>query len=340
MNNTPFLRGASLAALPLLLLIAGCSTKPGGSSSTAGGGSGTGLPPLAKKASYKVGFSQVESNNPWRIAETKSMRDEAAKRGDQIVVTDATGSPSKQISDVGNMISQHVDLIFLAPQSEKPLAPVVLQAKAAGIPVILLDRRVDASIAKPGKDYVTFIGSDFVQQGKEAADWLIKESGGKAKIIELEGSTGSSPAIDRKKGFDDEIKSQPGMQVVASQPADFAREKGRQVTETLLQAHPDVSVVYAHNDEMALGAVVALQAAGKQPGKNVQGISIDGGKEALQAIIDGKMNFVVQSSPFFGPVGFDTMQQYAAGEKIPDWVVVKDKTFDKSNAKAEVGSAF
>jgi len=340
LNNTPFVRGAALLALPLLLLTAGCSTKPGGSGSATGGGSGAGLPPLAKKASYKVGFSQVESNNPWRIAETKSMRDEAAKRGDQIVVTDATGSPAKQIADVSNMIAQRVDMIFLAPHSEKPLAPVVLQAKRAGIPVILVDRRVDPSIAKPGQDYVTFIGSDFVQQGKEAADWLIKESGGKAKIIELEGNTGSSPAIDRKKGFDDEIKSQPGMQIVASQPADFAREKGRQVTETLLQAHPDVTAVYAHNDEMALGAVVALQAAGKQPGKAVQVISIDGGREALQAIIDGKMNFVVQSSPFFGPVAFDTMKQYANGDKIPDWVVVKDKTFDKANAKAEIGNAF
>ncbi len=340
MNNTLFMRRASLLALPLLMMTAGCSTKPGGSGSAAGGGSGSGLPPLAKKAHYTVAFSQVQSDIPWRIAETKSMSDEAAKRGDKITVTDATGSATKQISDMQSLIAQHPDLIFLAPDSEKPLAASVLQAKAAGIPVILLDRTVDASIAKPGKDYVTFIGSDFVQQGKEAADWLIKDSAGKAKIIELEGTTGSSPAIDRKKGFDEEIKSQPGMQIIASQPADFTRDKGRQVMETLLQAHPDVTAVYAHNDDMALGAVVALQAAGKHPGTQVKVISIDGSKEGLQDIANGTMNFIVQSSPFFGPVAFDTMDKYAAGEKIPDWVVVKDKTFDKSNANTEMSSGF
>lgn len=335
---------ACTLALPALLA-AGCHTNAptagGGSTggSTASGGGGT-PPPLAKKAHYTVGFSQVVSNNPWRIAETNSMKAEAAKRGDKLIFTDATDSEAKQIADVTSMVAQHVDLIFLAPKSEKPLAQAVLKAKAANIPVILLDRRVDAAMARPGADYVTFIGSDFVDQGKRAGQWLVKATGGKAKIIELEGTAGSSPAIDRKKGFDDVVTGQPGMQIIASQPADFARDKGRQVTETLLQAHPDVTVVYAHNDEMALGAISALEAAGKKPGKDVLVVSIDGERDGLQAIADGKLNYDVQSSPFFGPVAFGALDSYAGGQKVPADIVVHDKAYDAANARQEIASSY
>src|SRR5947209_1050167 len=166
------------------------------------------VPPLKKKDHYKVGFAQTESNNPWRLAQTASMKDEAAKRGDQLVYTDAAGSAAKQVADVNSMIAQKVDAIFLAPREEKPLAEAVLKAKAAGIPVILLDRNVYETQAKGGRDYVCFIGSDFIKAGQRTAEWLVKATGGKAKIIELEGTTGSSPANDRKKGFDDAIKSE------------------------------------------------------------------------------------------------------------------------------------
>lgn len=175
------------------------------------------LPPLAKKDSYKVGFAQTESNNPWRIAQTESMKAEAAKLGYQFVYTDAAGSAAKQVADVNSMIAQGVDLIFLAPREEKPLIPAVLAAKKAGIPVILLDRSVDPKLAVAGKDYVTFIGSDFVEEGKRVAEWLVKNANGKTKIIELEGTTGSSPANDRKKGFDEAIKAAGGFEIVASQ---------------------------------------------------------------------------------------------------------------------------
>ena len=204
--------------------LAGCGQKsnaPSGSASST-----VGPPPLAVKSAYKVGFSQVESNNPWRIAETRSIQAEAKKQGAQIIVTDATGSDAKQLSDVNSLLAQGVDVLLLAPHSEKPLAQAVMKAKSAGVPVILLDRRVDASQAVAGRDYVTFIGSDFVAQGKRAGDWLVKATGGKAKIIELEGTVGSSPAIDRKTGFDQAVKAAPGMQIVASQSADFQPGQG------------------------------------------------------------------------------------------------------------------
>ncbi|WP_421874491.1 ABC transporter substrate-binding protein [Pararhizobium sp.] len=298
------------------------------------------MPALAKKDTYKVGFAQTESNNPWRIAQTESMKAEAQKLGYQLVYTDAAGSAAKQVADVNSMIAQGVDVIFLAPREEKPLIPAVMAAKKAGIPVILLDRNVDQSLAKAGEDYLTFIGSDFIEEGKRVAEWLAKNANGKSKIIELEGTTGSSPANDRKKGFDEAIKAAGGFEIVASQTGDFARDKGRQVAEALLQAHPDADVIYAHNDEMAIGAIAAIEAAGKVPGKDILVLSIDGGKEAVQAVVDGKINAVVECNPRFGPKAFETMTRYAAGDKIEAWVINTDKFYDASNASAELSSAY
>ncbi len=298
------------------------------------------LPALAKKDTYKVGFAQTESNNPWRIAQTNSMKAEAEKLGYQLVYTDAAGSAAKQVADVNSMIAQGVDVIFLAPREEKPLIPAVMAAKKAGIPVILLDRNVDQSLAKAGEDYVTFIGSDFIAEGKRVAEWLAKNANGKSKIIELEGTTGSSPANDRKKGFDEAIAAAGGFEILASQTGDFARDKGRQVAEALLQAHPDADIVYAHNDEMAIGAIAAIEAAGKVPGKDILVLSIDGGKEAVQAVIDGTIAVVVECNPRFGPKGFEIMQKYAAGEKIEPKVINDDKLYDPSNAAAELANAY
>jgi ABC-type sugar transport system substrate-binding protein len=244
------------------------------------------------------------------------------------------------VADVKSMIAQGVDLIFLAPREEKPLIPAVMEAKRAGIPVILLDRNVDQSLAQAGRDYVTFIGSDFIDEGMRAAEWLTKAVNGQAKIIQLEGTTGSSPANDRRKGFEDFIKAHPGMEIVASQSGDFARDKGRQVAETLLQAHPDATAIYAHNDEMAVGAIAAIEAAGKVPGKDIILVSIDGTRDALQAIIDGKLGATVECNPRFGPKAFETLARYAKGEQIEPWVKNVDNFYDASNAKTEIANAY
>lgn len=302
---------------------------------------GAEAPPLEQKDSYKVGFAQMESNNPWRIAETKSFHDTAASCGWELIATDAAGSAAKQVADVDSMIAQGIDVLFLPPREEKPLIPAVKKARAAGIPVFLVDRSVDGNVAKPGEDYVAFLGSDFVEQGKTAADWLIENfQGDKGIIVELEGTTGSSPANDRRKGFDERIAEDDRFEIVASQSGDFARDQGRQVMETLLQAHPDVNVVYAHNDEMALGAIQALELAGRKPGEDVTVVSIDGTRDALQAIIDGKMGVTVESSPFFGPLACDVMKRYAAGEDIPGWIKVEDRVFTSDNAADHVDEAY
>jgi galactofuranose transport system substrate-binding protein len=300
-----------------------------------------GLPPLEQKDRYKVGFSQMESNNPWRIAETKSFHDTAEVCGWDLIATDAAGSAAKQVADVDSMIAQGIDVLFLPPREEKPLIPAVKKAKAAGIPTFLVDRSVDPNAAKPGVDFVAFLGSDFIDQGRRVAEWTIDNfKGDKGVIVELEGTTGSSPANDRKSGFDDRILQDERFEIVASQTGDFARDLGRQVMETLLQAHPDVNIVYAHNDEMAIGAIQALELAGRKPGEDILVVSIDGTRDALQAIIDGKMGVTVESSPFFGPLACETMKRYAAGETIEPWVQVKDRIFTPENAADHIDEAY
>lgn len=309
------------------------------------------LPPLEKKDSYVVGFSQVGSNNPWRLGETKSMQETFEGAGHKLIMTDANEDTAKQLADIDSIIAQRPDIMIFPPRESQALAPKVLEIKEAGIPVILIDRDVDHSIAKPGEDYITFIGSDFVDQGRRAAEWLVKATGGTAKIIQLEGTTGSDPAIDRKKGFEDYLAgtfrgtptaegAQSGMEIIASQTGDFQRDKGRQVMETLLQSNPEVTAVYAHNDEMAIGAITALEAAGRKPGQDVILVSIDGENAALDAIIEGKLGASVESSPFFGPISLETMMKYVNGEDIPDWVKVEDRFFDINNAKEFQGKQF
>jgi len=299
------------------------------------------LPPLEQKDLYKVGFPQMESNNPWRIAESKSFVDTAESCGWDLIATDAAGSAAKQVADVDSMIAQGIDVLFLPPREEKPLIPAVKKAAAAGIPAFLVDRSVDPKAAKAGVDFVAFLGSDFIDQGRRVGEWTIENfKGDKGVVVELEGTTGSSPANDRKKGFDDAIAKDPRFNIVASQTGDFARDLGRQVMETLLQAHPDVNVVYAHNDEMAIGAIQALELAGRKPGEDILVVSIDGTRDALQAIIDGKMGVTVESSPFFGPLACEVMKRYAAGETIEPWVQVKDRIFTKDNAAENLAGAY
>jgi ribose transport system substrate-binding protein len=267
------------------------------------------------------------------------MKAEAAKLGYKLTITDANNDQSKQIQDIKGLIAQRPDVLFIAPITEQ-LANVIHDAAAAKIPVFLLDRDVDHSVAKPGTDFVSVIQSDFIQEGKRAAVAMAKATGGKAKIIELEGTTGASPAIDRKKGFDEAIKACADLKVIVSQSGDFTRAKGQSVAETLLQSHPDATAIYAHNDEMALGAIAAIKSAGKVPGKDIKVVSIDGEKDGLKAVAAGDLFATVECSPRFGPKAFAAMQAYAKGTPSPTLVVNSDQFFDKSNAAQNVDAAY
>jgi galactofuranose transport system substrate-binding protein len=288
----------------------------------------------------KVGFSQMEENNPWRIAETNSMRDEAKKRGDkfELVVTNAQGQTSKQVSDVEDLIAQRVDAIFLAPREFEGLGSALQRAKEAKIPVFLIDRE---AAGKPGEDFVAFLGSNFVEQGRRAGEWLAKNSNGKAGIVELTGTAGSSVARDRSQGFKDAIKNSPEMKILTSQTGNFSRAEGQKVMENIIQAHGKaITAVYAHNDEMALGAIQALKAAGMNPGKDVLIVSVDGEKAALEAIMRGEMNITVESNPRFGPLAFETLEKYLRKEQIPPKIILEDRFFDSTNAAQFVNEAY
>ncbi|MBX6385659.1 MAG: ABC transporter substrate-binding protein [Microbispora sp.] len=286
-----------------------------------------------------VGFSQSEKEaNPFRIAETKSIKDEAAKLGiTDLKVTNAQSQFSKQITDVQQLIAQGVKLLIIAPLNSDGWEPVLQQAAAKKIPIITVDRKINA---KPCSDYLTFIGSDFYEQGKRAADQMIKALGGTGKVAILLGAPGNNVTTERTNGFKDRIKEKaPGIQISFEQTGEFAREKGQQVTEQLIQSNPDINGIYAENDEMALGAVTALKGAGKEPGA-IKIVSVDGTRSAVQAIADGWLQAVVESNPRFGPLAFETAQKFLDGQPIPDKVIISDREYDSSNAEASLGEAY
>src|SRR5215212_2139255 len=326
-------RGAFSLLLAFALLcaaLAGCRKQEGAG---AGGASGGG----AKK--MRVGFSQTEEDGPWRIAETKSMRDEAAKRGYELVYTNARGATAQQVSDLEDIIAQRVDAIFLAPRESKGFEGPLQAAKQAGIPVFLIDRELEGVSA--GGDYVTFIGSNFIEEGKRAGEWLSKQTSGKAGIVELLGTAGSSVANDRHQGFADAIKAFPDMKIITAQDGNFTRAQGQKVMESLIQAHgKSITAVYTHNDEMALGAIQALKAANMNPGKDVLVVSVDGQKSALEAIVKGEMNATVECNPRFGPVAFDTLEKFKRKEPIAPKIINEDRFFDTANAQQSLGDAY
>jgi galactofuranose transport system substrate-binding protein len=287
-----------------------------------------------------VGFSQSEKEaNPFRIAETQSIKDEAAKVGvKQLLTTNANSQLSKQISDIQDMINQGAQALIVAPLNSDGLEPALAAARAKKIPVLTIDRKVNS---KPCEDYVAFLGSNFVEQGERAAAEMAKALDNKGKVAILLGSSGNNVTTDRTNGFVDKLEEiAPDIEIVAQQTGEFTREKGQQVMEQIIQAQPDITGVYAENDEMGLGALVALKSAGKTPGTDVQVVSIDGTRNAVQKVVDGEMYAVVESNPRFGPLAFETLATFLSGAPVSQNVVISDKLYGKDNAAAEVSAAY
>ncbi len=282
-----------------------------------------------------VGFSQIGAESGWRSANTDSIKSEAAKRGVDLKFADAQQKQENQIKALRSFIAQGVDVIAFSPVVETGWEPVMKEIKKAGIPVILSDRAV--KVTDPSL-YVTFIGSDFVEEGRRAGNWLAKATDGKAVIAELVGTPGSAPAIDRKKGFEEAISKFPGMKIVKSQSGDFTRAKGKEVMESFLKS-PDakeITALFAHNDDMALGAIQAMEEAGVKPGKDIKIVSIDGVKGAFEAMAAGKLNCTVECNPLIGPQLFDAVEAVMAGKTLPKRTAVQEGVYEQSQAAAEL----
>lgn len=287
----------------------------------------------------KIGFAQVGAESAWRTANTGSMRGEAAKRGVDFKFSDAQQKQENQIKAIRAFIAQKVDVILLAPVVSTGFEPVLQEAKRANIPVILTDRTVQVS--DPSL-YVTFIGSDFVEEGRRVGKWLVEKTGGKGNIVELQGTTGSAPALDRKKGFEEAISGSPDLKIVMSQTGEFTRAKGKEVMQAFIKASQGqgtkIDVVFAHNDDMALGAIQAMEEAGLKPGTEPLVVSIDGVKAAFEAMVAGKLNATCECNPLIGPIVFDTVEKLLAKQELPKKLVTHDDFYDQTNAAAALPS--
>jgi simple sugar transport system substrate-binding protein len=303
-----------------VLAACGSGPAPGGAGSGTAGGAIT------------MGFSQVGAESGWRTANTASIQSAAKAADINLKFSDANGEQEKQISAIRSFVQQRVNVIAFSPVVRTGWDAVLLEAKNAGIPVILTDRAVDTQ----EKDvFKTFLGADFVQEGKWAGEWVVKQftaAPAPVNIVQLEGTTGSDPALERSSGFAAAIAANPNLKVVASQTGDFTRSGGKQVMEAFLKANPKIDVVFAQNDDMALGAVEAIEAAGLKPGQDIKIVAIDATHDGMQALANGKLNFIVECNPLLGPELMDLAKKVVAGESVPARVVTPDQTFDQQQA--------
>ncbi|MEU4619850.1 ABC transporter substrate-binding protein [Actinoplanes sp. NPDC023801] len=319
-------KSLSVAVFGGLLAVSALAGCGGGDSGAEGGGGDDGK--------IVLGFSQVGAESGWRTANTESIKASAAAAGIELKFSDAQGKQENQISDIRGFITQKVDVIAFSPVVTSGWDAVLKEAKDAGIPVILTDRAVDSQDTSL---YESFIGSDFKVEGEKAGDWLVKEYEGKTgdvNIVELQGTTGSAPAIDRQTGFAEKIKANPNLKIVKTQTGDFKRADGKTVMETFLQSVPKIDVLYAHNDDMGLGAIEAIEAAGKVPGKDIKIITVDAVKDGMTALAAGKINFIVECSPLLGDQLMETVKAVKDGKPVEKRILTKEGTFTQEEAKA------
>ena len=283
-----------------------------------------------------LGFSQIGAESEWRTANSESIKSAAKEAGFELKFSDAQQKQENQIKAIRSFIAQKVDVIAFSPVVESGWGTVLREAKAAKIPVILSDRAVNE---KDDSLWVSFMGSDFVEEGRKAGRWLLENMKGKTgdvNIVELQGTVGSAPAIDRKKGFEEIIKADPRFKIIRSQTGDFTRAKGKEVMEAFLKAEgKKINVLYAHNDDMAIGAIQAIEEAGMKPAKDITIISIDAVKGAFEAMMAGKLNVSVECSPLLGPQLMQAVKDLKAGKTLPRRIVTEEGIFPMEVAAKE-----
>ena len=272
-----------------------------------------------------VGFAQIGQESGWRDAETNDIQWYAARNTDTIELhfADAQQKQENQIKAIRNFIEMGVDVIAFPPVVETGWEAVLTECQEAGIPVILVDRGIDANT--DSSLYTTMIASDHVWAGEQAAIVMNDLLGGEGKVVELEGTVGASAAVQRKQGFDEYIAANcPGIEIIASQTGDFTRAMGKEVMESFLKTYDDIDAVFCHNDDMALGAIEAIKEAGLKPGEDIKIVGVDGVKGAFEAMLAGEMNCTVECTPILAAQIFETAAKLKAGESVDKWIMSAD----------------
>ncbi|GIE78948.1 LacI family transcriptional regulator [Actinoplanes philippinensis] len=310
----------------LVLVLAGLLTACGGGEDTA--------PRSAAQGGIRLGFSQVGAESAWRLANTASIEHAATNASVQLDLRVADGKQDNQIAAIREFIAAKVDVIAFSPVVESGWDKVLQEAKDAGIPVIVTDRTVDTTDTSL---FATVLGSDFTAEGRKAGEWLVehfRDHKGPVQIVEIEGTTGSAPANQRRTGFADAIKADTDLKVIDSRDGNFTRAGGEQVMSGFLQEHSDIDVLFAHNDDAGLGAVKAIEAVGKRPGEDIKIITVDASRDGLSALAEGRLNYVIECNPLLGPQLMELVGKVKTGQSIPRRVVVDETTFDREAAKA------
>ena len=276
-----------------------------------------------------VGYSQIGAESEWRTGNTASIKEAAAELGVELLFLDAQQKQENQIKAIRTFIAQQVDVIGVSPVVETGWESVFKEAKDAGIPIILVDRRASVS-----EDlYATFLGSDFLEEGRNSARIMVDLLDGQGNIAELVGTEGSAPAIDRAIGFREILEDYPEMTIIVSETGDFTRAKGREVMEGFLKTHGDqIDALYAHNDDMAIGAIRAIEDYGLKPGEDIKIVSIDAIRDAFQAMIEGKINATVECNPLLCPQFFELALKVVNGEDVPKWIPSEESIFFPEDA--------
>jgi galactofuranose transport system substrate-binding protein len=286
------------------------------------------------KKTYKdlvVGFSQVGAESEWRTGNTESIKSAAESLGVELKFADGQQSQEKQIAAIRTFIAQQVDVIGVSPVIETGWESVFQEAKDAHIPIILVDRQANV----PNDLYATRLGSDFTEEGRNAARVMVKLLNGKGNIVEITGTPDSAPALDRYYGFREVLKDYPNITIIASESGDFMRARGNEVMADLLSRYGNrIDALFAHNDDMAIGAIKAIEAYGLKPGKDIKIVSIDAIRDAFQAMIDGKLNATVECNPMLGPKFFELALDMANGETMPKYIASTESVFYPDDAKA------
>ncbi|TKB43823.1 ABC transporter substrate-binding protein [Thalassotalea mangrovi] len=290
---------------------------------------------INKVAATTIGFSQVGSESGWRTSFSESVKAQAQARGIELKFSDAQQKQENQIKAVRSFIAQGVDGIIIAPVVETGWKPVLREAKRARIPVVIVDRNIKV---KQQSLFLTRIASDFEEEGEKIANWLMAQTKGECAIAELQGTVGATAAIDRAKGFNRVLAKFPKSKIIRSQTGEFTRSKGKEVMESFLKAEQggkNICAVWAHNDEMALGAIQAIKEAGLKPGTDILIVSVDGVPDYFKAMAEGEANATVELSPHLGGPSFDAIEAHLAGKKVQKLISTTGDLFTQDTAAAE-----